>query len=78
MRSSWEKLDVIHSVKRGGCFYELGIYSKSHRVEVFGITVANWFLAVTAVLVTFLVVRAGIGFIVKNLRRRTEKTGIKC
>ena len=44
-------------------------------VEVFGITVANWFLAVTAVLVTFLVVRAGIGFIVKNLRRRTEKTG---
>jgi len=44
-------------------------------MEVFGIAVGNWALAIASVILIFVVVRAGIGFIMKSLRRRTDKTG---
>lgn len=43
--------------------------------KILGITVANWFISLAAVIMTFVIIRAGIGFVLRNLRRRVDKIG---
>lgn len=54
---------------------DLGFLAVITDTEFLGITLANWFLALCAIALSFTVVRAGIGFILKNLRARSGKRG---
>jgi len=54
---------------------DFGFIAYITEAEVLGITVANWFLSLAAVILTFVVVRTAIGFVLRNLRRRVDKTG---
>ncbi|MBA1204602.1 mechanosensitive ion channel family protein [Pseudomonas capeferrum] len=54
---------------------DLGFLAVITETEFLGITLANWFLALCATTLSFTIARAGIGFIMRNLKARSGKRG---
>lgn len=52
---------------------DLAFLTNITQTEFLGITLANWCLALGAITLSFTVARAGIGFVLKNLRRRANR-----
>lgn len=56
---------------------DFGFIARLTDITIFSISVANWLLSLTVVILTSLIVRAGLRFLLKNLRHRAAKTGSK-